>query len=241
MKNQLQAKRLKEEARCALTGRHAILALVTLLVYVLNIILNILAVSASPSSSGMLSTILMMCFSLLVNIIYYILLSGQYKIYLNLCRDNPFKWTDLFAGFREHPEPVAVFGVLQYVISFMLTQICSWFIAAASTLLFVGEGVWALLISAVCAAAAVAVYIFVEISLSMVLFIHAGNPWLTFTEMIQKGWQLMHGRRVRYFYLQLSFIGLYALGILSFGIGLLFVRPYMLTAEGMFYRKISGQ
>ena len=45
----------------------------------------------------------------------------------------------------------------------------------------------------------------------------------------------MRGHRVKLFYLYASFLPLYVLGILSLGIGLLFVEPYVNVTIAEFY------
>ncbi len=238
--NRTVSKQLKLEARCALKGKHGKLALIALLMTALNFVLGMLAMAATPGGSAILGMIIYIAFSLLVEVVYYILLAGLCRIYLDLCRDNPFKWTDLFSGFREHPEPVAIFAVFQYFLSFSFSQIGYWFLSCLFALIRykeAGSFVLSLLITAVVAVT----YIFLEISLSMVMFVHASDPWLSFREMLQDAWHLISGERLTFLWLQISFIGMYALGILSFGIGFLFVRPYTRTAECLFYRKISGQ
>ncbi len=238
--SRMDTKQLKLEARCALTGKHRSLALITLLITALDFALSMLASAASPSGTGAFSLIIYICCSLLVEIVFYILLAGMYHIYLNLCRDNPFRWTDLFSAFREHPEPVAIYAVLQYFLTFAFTQICSWFLSCLLALIFNRE-IGSFLLSLFVTAVVVVIYAYLKISFSMVLFVHADMPWLSFSGMLRTDWQMISGVRLRYLYLQITFIGMYLLALLSFGIGFLFVRPYIRTAEGLFYRKISGR
>ena len=41
--------------------------------------------------------------------------------------------------------------------------------------------------------------------------------------------------------LRFSFIGWYIIGILTLGIGLIFINPYRYAAEAAFYNEISGR
>ncbi len=50
-------------------------------------------------------------------------------------------------------------------------------------------------------------------------------------DAITKSTVLMHGHKGRLFYLHLTFIGWFILGILTFGIGLIFILPYVKMAE----------
>ena len=50
---------------------------------------------------------------------------------------------------------------------------------------------------------------------------------------------LMKGRKLRYFLLQLSFIGWWLLGILTLGLGFLWIIPYMLQTNTQFYLNLK--
>lgn len=49
----------------------------------------------------------------------------------------------------------------------------------------------------------------------------------------------MKGRKLRYFLLQLSFIGWWLLGILTLGLGFLWIIPYMLQTNTQFYLNLK--
>lgn len=232
-------KELKCEARNALKDQHAVLAGITLLLNVLNLVLSWLATMAVPYGSGLLSILLYFGCSILVNMIYYLLLAGLYRIYLDIISGRSFRWTDLFSAFTEHPEPVAIYSVVQYALYYVFTQICVWWLGGILNWLFYGDPAAILFRTAVTFISAI-LFLFIQISLSMVLFVRAADPWQSFRDMLAEGWRLMNGMRLRYFYLLISFIGMYLLCIPSFGIGILFVEPYVYTTKGFFYKKISG-
>lgn len=63
----------------------------------------------------------------------------------------------------------------------------------------------------------------------------------TLSESLSKSLSLMKGNKWRFFKLQLSFLGWMILGILTLGIGLLWVIPYYSTSLANFYLIISGE
>lgn len=65
------------------------------------------------------------------------------------------------------------------------------------------------------------------------------NPDLTATECIEKSKELMTNRRGKFFCLQFSFIGWIILGILTLGIGCLWLIPYMYMATIAFYDNVA--
>lgn len=67
------------------------------------------------------------------------------------------------------------------------------------------------------------------------------NPNLTSSECVSKSKELMTNNRLKLFYLQFSFIGWAILTALTFGIGVLWLGPYMELATIAFYDSISGK
>ncbi|WP_051523420.1 DUF975 family protein [Ligilactobacillus hayakitensis] len=66
------------------------------------------------------------------------------------------------------------------------------------------------------------------------------NKDVGLTEAITESRKLMNGHKWEYFLLQLSFLGWIILGVLSLGIGMFWVIPYMETTNAQYYRKLAG-
>ncbi len=76
------------------------------------------------------------------------------------------------------------------------------------------------------------------LSLSQVYFIAKDHPELSAGQVLRKSTDMMKGHKGRLFCLAFSFIGWILLGILTFGIGLIFLYPYIQTALGVFYQEL---
>lgn len=76
---------------------------------------------------------------------------------------------------------------------------------------------------------------------SMSGFILEENPEMTPKEAVEVSQRMMRGNKWRLFCLQLSFIGWAILSVLFFGIGMLWLRPYMNAAITAFYDEISRE
>ncbi|CAG7646577.1 hypothetical protein PAESOLCIP111_05195 [Paenibacillus solanacearum] len=74
---------------------------------------------------------------------------------------------------------------------------------------------------------------------AMAFYIMNDHPELTAMEAIERSKQMMYGHKWRYFVLQLSFIGWGLLCVLTLGIGLLWLIPYMATTTANFYEDLS--
>lgn len=77
-----------------------------------------------------------------------------------------------------------------------------------------------------------------SLSYSMTYFILADEPQLSPEQAIKKSMIMMEGHKMELFLLSLSFIGWILLGIVTLGIGLLWVIPYMYTAVAEFYLEL---
>lgn len=52
---------------------------------------------------------------------------------------------------------------------------------------------------------------------------------------------MMEGHKMEYFLLVLSFIGWIILGVITFGIGMLLVEPYMMTTLAHYYEDLKEE
>lgn len=74
---------------------------------------------------------------------------------------------------------------------------------------------------------------------SMSYFIAAENPDISYSDARKMSEQMMQGHKMEYFMLSLSFIGWSILSIFTFGIGLLFLIPYMQVSSAAFYDNLK--
>jgi uncharacterized membrane protein len=80
--------------------------------------------------------------------------------------------------------------------------------------------------------------IIAAISYSMTFFILADNNEMSGQDAIRKSKELMNGNKYRYFCLVGRFTGWFLLGILSLGIGFLWLVPYFMTSNVKFYETL---
>jgi uncharacterized membrane protein len=75
-------------------------------------------------------------------------------------------------------------------------------------------------------------------SYSQIYYIIRENPEIGPMEAIDASREMMDGKKGKLFMLDLSFIGWYLLGLLAFGIGVVFVVPYHRLARANFYNEL---
>lgn len=76
---------------------------------------------------------------------------------------------------------------------------------------------------------------------AMVPYLLHDYPELSIREAMKISREMMRGHKWELFILDLSFIGWFILGILTFGIGILFAQPYQLTARAAFYDDLRAE
>lgn len=72
-------------------------------------------------------------------------------------------------------------------------------------------------------------------------YILIDNPELSANQAVNLSMKMMKGHKFDLFFLHLSFIGWIFLSIFTFGIGLLWVMPYMITAQAAFYQDVKKE
>lgn len=231
---QINTRELKKDARHELTGHHGYFAGMVLAVAACNMGLSYLVNYAVPSTENWINLILYFACSLLTNMAYYIILSGYMNMYLRLCRHRKLQVSDLWVAFSNHPEHIALYSVVQFILETVTYNGGYWLlgrIRSASGL----SGIITLIIAGLLAAL---LLIWIQMGLSMVLFVYCDTPYLNAWDLIRESWKITRGYRGKIFYLYLSFLGLMALSLLSFGFGFMFVYPYLYTTLCLFYLNI---
>ena len=77
-------------------------------------------------------------------------------------------------------------------------------------------------------------------SYMMVYYILSDDPTITASEALRRSKQIMYGNRMKLFCLTWRFFGWGLLSILTLGIGLLWLIPYMNTSMALFYEDVRG-
>lgn len=77
-------------------------------------------------------------------------------------------------------------------------------------------------------------------SYAMTPYILEDDEEISGNEAIEKSMRMMDGHKWDLFCLDFSFIGWFLLAILTFGIGMLWLHPYMQTARAAFYEELKA-
>lgn len=118
----------------------------------------------------------------------------------------------LWRGFLDNYTAYVVAGFLMYVVIFLISIVT----------LCIGGIIFAL-------------------AYSMVALVIKDNPELTAKEALKKSRYMMRGHKWELFKLYFSFIGWFIVGIITCGIGFLWIAPYMNTATVHFYEDVKAE
>ena len=75
---------------------------------------------------------------------------------------------------------------------------------------------------------------------SIIPYILADDPEISSKDAFKKAKQMMNGNKWRLFKLQFSFIGWFVLCCLTFGVGVIFLMPYVSAANAEFYAELKN-
>ncbi|MDR0591054.1 MAG: DUF975 family protein [Candidatus Nomurabacteria bacterium] len=82
--------------------------------------------------------------------------------------------------------------------------------------------------------------IIIGLGLAMVYYLVSDGETSS-TKAISKSWEMMKGHKWEYFVFCLSFLGWILLGVVTLGIAMLWVTPYMYLAQANFYDHLLGK
>ena len=237
------ASEIRANARMALAGKWGKAALLTLVFILVSFVLNFVC-ALIPVIGGIILFVIStpISFGLLVS-------------FMKLKRDEEVSYTDFLSiGFSSFSKVWSVFGnmLLKMVIPicllvvFIILLIVSLGGSLASAVITESAsgvaGFGFLAFVSVIGYVASLIYLIVKGFLYYLSYhILNDNPNMTGKEVVEMSESLMRGNRWRFFWLNLTFIGWVFLAGLTFGIGMLWLMPYMIVASVCFYEELAGK
>ena len=233
----ISSKELKKMARNQLSGKYGtfigtnvLYILITLvasnlmdLVLGTSSVLNPLtATSATVETLGISHTVVYYLSTFILSLILSVLNIGLLKIALDTARGYDIRFQDLFYGFKHHPDR----AILAQGVILLLTYLC---ILPGSGLCIYGyrqKSVTLLLAGTAVLCVGLVIYLILSLMFSQTMFFLTDYIDIEAMQALKESVRIMRGKKGKLFYLQLSFIGIYLLGAIACGIGLLWVIPF---------------
>lgn len=162
---------------------------------------------------------------------------GELKLHLNMARKKEYSLMDLFHCFMNRSDRYLLFALFLSVVT-----IAPFVPFVASVIYTIGApSASTVFLSILLGAAGAALAILLQIEFQMLYFVITDHEEMEFADAIRLSRQLIHSNRGRLFYMYCSFIGMLILGLISFGIGLLWVLPYQKQTLANLYLNITGE
>ncbi len=218
-------------------GAYLILSLLSLIQYFFPMNINL--------ENDILSLILSQVISLMLSLIFAIFEAGGICLILNISRKRNYSLGDLLYGFRHNPDTFILVSLVLTLIQFLCQLPASiynytspvWESASATD----ADVLYVLGIFLLLSALGGLVSFLLTIPLLLATYLLIDDPSQSAREALSSSIQLMRGNKGRMIYLQFSFLGFWILGILSLGIALLWIQPYVNMTLVYFYRELRGE
>ncbi|WNB92397.1 DUF975 family protein [Bacillus sp. NEB1478] len=206
----------KKEARLQLEGQWSVAAMVTLVFAAVYVVLPMFVeIKLSGGYENWMYTTGnedgQSLSTFLITLVLLPLSIGYSWMFLSVIRiGERVRFSGLFQAFSEISMYLKLLGT--YLL--MMIYVILW------TLLFIIPG------------------IIKALAYSQTYFVYKDNPKMGINAAITESRKLMVGYKWKFFVLQLSFIGWVFLGLITFGIGFLWIYPYMTATYASFYNAL---
>ena len=231
---------LKALARKSLDGYYALLAGALVLISFLSGIGGALSVMLFQGNS-MFNLVMSQIFSLIISVVMSVFSAGVYYMFLNVSRGKKTSMQDVTYLFYHHPDRIIVVSLIVTVVQYLLmlpSMIMNYRMDVSANLLEVLQQ--SLLVSLVMFVGIVVAQL-VTMPIAFGYYLLIDDVEMNATDALKKSMQMMKGNYGRYIYMQLSFLGLMILGVLTLYVGFIWIMPYMQMIEIEFYREILGE
>ena len=174
---------------------------------------------------------------LLITIASVVLTVGQYCLHLRIARTGELHLAELFYPLRYDANRL----ILTEGILFIIRLIGFAPMAGAIAIFYYSDAVNMYLLALGLSILSCILIVLIEITFGMTYFTLIDGEELSVTEALKATLKLIRHHKGRFFYMQLSFIGMYLLVALTLGIGLLWVQPYVMQTTTLFYLDIKDE
>lgn len=237
-----QRRELKRYAKQAMSGKYGTLILAFVVVQALALSSSMLS-SALFSGEETLDLVLGYAFTFILTLLINVISAGLNYMYLNIARGKAYSLNDLIYFYKHHPDRVIIATFFLAVLN-LLTMLPYTIYGNMNTpaegasleaqITWMYTSIFLMLVGMI-------VYQILSIPLEMTYYILADRPELKGTDALKESIEMMQGNFGRYLMLKISFIPLMFLSVFTFYIALLWVLPYMIMTETMFYRDLTGE
>lgn len=238
---------LKAQARGQLLGHYGTVIWAMMLAQILQLIITDVVTSLIDTSSP-LGTVFYYAVRILTAVLLGLFNVGQAYLFLKLACGQRISVSDIFYGFRKQVDKslivLAVITVLTNLCTapytYYLNQLVTLNISSSLFIQYDWHFEYFLPFCIACTVGCIALII-ISLLFSQVFYLLLDFPDYSAKDLMLYAIRLMKGNMVRLFYIEVSFIPLFLLGVLSCGIGLLWITPYINATLTNFFLDLMEQ
>lgn len=216
---------LKGMARQMLLGKYQIPMLAMILASLIpSLFLLPFTYLCSERSTVPMQAVLFYLASFIISLIEVLLNCGLKRIHLGIARGQNVQVSDMFWVLKNRPDRILIGGFIITLIMWIPLIPSYIFDLTVSKTYSVATG---LIITEALSLVGVVIGFLITLPLYFVFWIYADDPDIDTREAFRCSISLTKGVKWRLILMELSFIGWMLLGLLTVGIGLLWITPYM--------------
>lgn len=233
----IKVKELKRIARGNLDGHYA--NLIRIFVFC-NLIVSLLEMPFSMMTNEIYfstQNIIYYIATILIGIAAVVLTAGQYRLHLGLARTGEMHLSEVFIPLKYHSNQFILTELLLFGISLiaMLPMFGGIYLA------YISQELVDYMIAIALTFVSIVISTYISLTFDLVYFVMIDDENLSMMQALNVTKTMIVSHRKRYLYMQLSFLGMLLLVGLSFGIGMLWVQPYMIQTTTLFYLDVKGE
>ena len=237
-------KELKTSARGSLLGHYKVVITALIFSVIIVSLINIpfdrmtqQGIAYSVPSRIVLGT----AGSFIVSLLSSLLNIGIAQIHLRIARRQETSFRDILYGFQNRPDKFLGYSAMIVVIS-VICVLPGVIVAMIATSLSPSGGDVALILvlaGAVLCIIGCIILIILMLGWALAPYLLLDQPHLCVMDAMKKSRRLMRGNKGRLFALTLSFLGWILFSVLTFGLGLLWILPYLTQSRIWFYLEFA--
>ena len=218
-----------------LNGSYGPAVAVTVTVLAINLVFSFFVeMIVQPSNIFSYAAYEVVCF--LANLLLGVLISGQAYFFMNIVYGKEAHFSDLSAGWKEHPEKAILLRIPFALAGTLATAPINIYV------LFLKDAMDrnVLFVCMLLATAGGVIEVLLEIVYAQVLYLLHDFPDRSVTDLFRASARLMDGHKGQYFLLVLSYLPLLVAGVMLFFIPALFVMSQLNAVQAAFYQALVG-
>lgn len=230
---------LKKLARIALKGKFGIFIGAFLIYSAIATAASIITNALAATAYDYMRIILLFGIQLILTFVWAIFSAGFTFQGMKAARGEKVSLGDIFYGFTHSPDRFIIITLLELLIAVVLFAPSVIFMIVFSYTM--PRMVLSLMaIPLLLYIAALVFVVIISLGISLAYYLIIDNPEMSAIDSLKTSWRIMKGHKGRVFYLSLSFLGLMLLGMLSFGVAMMWVVPYANVTSAYFYYDVIG-